>query len=60
MVKIDDLNEPVLLHNLSKRYSQDKIYVSHSTQIYFLAKQQTEIIPSLDSHWNSSGIYESI
>lgn len=28
MVKIDDLNEPVLLHNLSKRYTQDKIYVS--------------------------------
>lgn len=28
MVKIDDLSEPVLLHNLEQRYLRDIIYVS--------------------------------
>ena len=28
MVKIDDLNEPIMLHNLKKRFEKDKIYVS--------------------------------
>jgi myosin heavy subunit len=27
LIKIDDLNEASVLHNLKKRYSQDKIYV---------------------------------
>jgi myosin heavy subunit len=27
MVKMDDLNEPVILHNLQQRYQRDLIYV---------------------------------